>query len=75
MIGYIEGDVRIVKAGFAIISCSGVGYKVAATRDTLAKLSVGARASLWTHLAVRETALDLYGFMDEEELYFFDLLL
>lgn len=75
MIGYIEGDVRAVKAGFAIISCSGVGYKVAATRDTLAKLPIGGRTSLWTHLAVRETALDLYGFMDEEELYFFDLLL
>src|SRR3989344_2024734 len=75
MIGHIEGDVRAIREGRAIISVGGLGYKVAVTRDTLSKLSLGKRASLWTHLAVRETALDLYGFMDEEELFFFDLLI
>jgi Holliday junction DNA helicase RuvA len=32
-------------------------------------------AALWTHLAVREDSLDLYGFSNEEELRFFELLL
>jgi Holliday junction DNA helicase RuvA len=31
--------------------------------------------TLHTHLAVRETALDLYGFQDQGELSFFELLL
>jgi len=75
MIGHIEGDVRALRQGFAIISAGGVGHKVAATAHALAGLKVGGRASLWTHLAVRENALDLYGFADEEELRFFDLLL
>ena len=75
MIGHIEGEVKAVRAGFAIIAAGGVGYKVAATKQTLAPLILGTTASLWTHLAVRETALDLYGFPNEEELRFFDLLL
>ncbi|KKW08789.1 MAG: Holliday junction ATP-dependent DNA helicase RuvA [Candidatus Kaiserbacteria bacterium GW2011_GWA2_49_56] len=32
-------------------------------------------AALWTHLAVREDVLDLYGFRTEEELHVFELLL
>ena len=53
----------------------GVGYKVATTKETLGQLSVGAKATLWTHLAVREDVLDLYGFQNERELQFFELLL
>lgn len=75
MIGHIEGTVHAVRAGFAIISAGGVGYRVAATKDTLARLSPGNTASLWMYLAVRENALDLYGFPSEAEQRFFELLL
>ncbi len=75
MIGHLEGDVHAIRATYCIVSAGGVGYKVFCTKDTLASLKAGARASLWTHLAVRENILDLYGFVHEEELRFFDLLL
>lgn len=75
MIGHLEGVVTAVRPGFAIVTCAGVGYKVAATKGTLATLSPGGSASLWTYLAVRENALDLYGFPDEVGLHFFELLL
>lgn len=75
MIGHLEGNVRALRPGFAIISAGGVGYKVAATKQALASLRLGEKATLWTHLAVRENALDLYGFVGEEELHFFNLLL
>ena len=75
MIGKIDGVVSAKRAGFAIISASGVGYKVAATRETLASLAEKTNVSLWTHLAVRENALDLYGFRGEDELHLFELLL
>ena len=75
MIGYIEGDVKAVRTGHAVVVTSGVGYKISTTRETLAGLREGARAALWTHLAVRENAHDLYGFSDENELGFFELLL
>lgn len=75
MIGHIEGKVLKVAEGSAIVSCGGVGYKLACTKDALAHLKVGDRAALWTHLAVREDILDLYGFETEESLRFFQLLL
>lgn len=75
MIGHLEGTVLKASAGFAILSCGGVGYKVAATKETLARLRSGEQAALWIHLAVREDSLDLYGFLTEEEQRFFALLL
>jgi Holliday junction DNA helicase RuvA len=75
MIGHLEGTVLKVSGGSAIVSCGGVGYKVAATKETLARLKPQESASLWTHLAVREDALDLYGFLNEDEMNFFGLLL
>lgn len=75
MIGHIEGEVRAVRSTFAIIGAGGIGYKVALTKEALAELRPETTASLWTHLAVREDALDLYGFRNEEELRIFELLL
>lgn len=75
MIGHLEGDVIGVRAGYAIVSAQGVGYKVYATRETLRGASEGSRIAVWTHLAVREDALDLYGFAEEADLNFFELLL
>ena len=75
MIGHLTGKVTAVRAGYAILSAGGVGYKVFATRELLLTLKQDAEASVWTHLAVRESILDLYGFSSEEELRLFELLL
>ncbi len=75
MIGSLSGEVQVLRAGYAIISVGGVGYKVAATRSTLTTLSVGASTMLWTRMIVREDVLDLYGFESEEGMRFFDMLL
>ena len=71
----IEGVVAAKRAGFVVVMAGGVGYKVAATRETLIRLKEQESVSLWTYLAVREDALDLYGFKEEEEMDFFELLL
>lgn len=75
MVGYLEGTVKTVSEGHCILMAGGVGYKVAATKATLASLPREGQAGVWTHLAVREDALDLYGFTDEQELRLFELLL
>lgn len=75
MIGHLSGSVVKVGSGHVILSCNGIGYKVAATRATLLPLREGSEVALWTHLAVREDVLDLYGFGDEEEQRFFEMLL
>src|SRR5262249_44041976 len=51
----------------------GVGYLVAATPRVIAR--VGEKATVETHLHVREDALQLYGFASAEERELFELLL
>jgi Holliday junction DNA helicase RuvA len=75
MIGYIEGTVKAVRAGYTIVMVGGIGYKIFVTKETLVRAPIGSQAALWTHLAVREDILDLYGFAQEEEMRFFELLL
>jgi Holliday junction DNA helicase RuvA len=59
---------------FVILDVGGVGYKVNTNTAVLQK-NIAEVAEFWTYLAVRENALDLYGFQTKEELDFFELLL
>lgn len=61
---------------FVAISCGGVAFKCFTTRNTLASLpDKGTDVTLYTYLSVREDALDLFGFISEEELDCFKLLI
>lgn len=76
MISSLEGKVGYKSSRFIILDVGGVGYKVFVGIDTMEKIpDLGKVVRLWTYLAVREDALDLYGFLTEEELAFFELLI
>ncbi len=76
MIGSIKGKIIFKTDKFLIVETAGVGYKIAVSPDALNTLRQGdAEVSLWVHTHAREDALDLYGFLDYEELEFFEMLL
>lgn len=75
MISQVRGKITLKSDKFVIIDVGGLGYKVGVSADTLARLQNKNEASLWTHLHVREDALDLYGFEDLAELEFFEMLI
>ena len=76
MIGQIIGSLAHKGDRFVIINAGGVGYKIFVTADTLRELAQSDfEVSLWTHLAVKEDALDLYGFLEQPELDFFEMLI
>ena len=75
MIGYLEGTVRSSTLGSMVLMVGGIGYKVALPRETVTHFLPGSQVSVFTHLVVREDVLDLYGFENEEDLRFFELLL
>ena len=58
-----------------IVDVSGVGYKVFVTTETALDVVPSSPVFLWTHLVVRETTLDLFGFLDRETLDMFELLI
>jgi len=74
MISQLIGTIAHKDPEFVIMNVNGVGYKVFVTPDTLSKLP-DTETTLWTYLVVRETALDLYGFLTQDDLDFFTLLL
>jgi Holliday junction DNA helicase RuvA len=75
MIGKLEGTISHKDGRFLIVNVGGVGYKVFVGLDTLQSAVPEEKISLWTYLAVRENALDLYGFIDKESLNFFEMLI
>src|SRR4051794_41539841 len=76
MIALVSGEVAVRRGDHVVISCQGVGYRLAVSAETLRHVPrVGERATLLTHLVVREDALSLYGFATEEERDLFLLLL
>lgn len=75
MISRISGTIVEVAMNHVIIDVQGIGYKVFLTADTLHTLKNGKPATFWTHLAVREDALDLYGFPTKTDQRFFELLI
>ena len=75
MIRTISGAVDSVNEQSAVIGVFGLGIQVRMPRSDLMALSVGDTVTLHTYLALRENAVDLYGFVHEETLHFFELLL
>lgn len=75
MIGHIEGEVIHKEERELIIATGGVGYALSVTPETAKCGRVGEQLSCWTYLSVKETALELYGFLHREELSLFRLLI
>ncbi len=75
MISLLRGRVVEIADNYSIVDVSGVGYKVFATSDTIHQLKKDSDATFWTHLAVREDAMDLYGFLSKKDKEFFELLI
>lgn len=74
MIRSLTGEITHTTDNYVTITVRGVGYLVG-TPVATAGLSVGDTVTLHTYLAVRETAMDLYGFTSPNELDIFELLL
>lgn len=76
MIASINGSVIKIAADHLVIGVGGVGLQVFVPKPVLENLgSVGRQLNLFTHLVVRETELALYGFVNEEDRYLFEVLL
>ena len=75
MIACLSGTVRHKDLHYLIVDVSGVGYKVLVTTETALEVTPSSPVFLWTHLVVRETSLELFGFLDKETLDMFELLI
>ena len=76
MIALLSGEVAVRRTDHVVVSCGGVGYRLAVSAETLRHTpAIGNPATLHTHLIVRDDALALYGFSSEAERDLFLLLI
>ncbi len=73
----LTGKVIYIDEQTVALACGGVGFKCFTTLNTLQSVrqSNSDEITLFTHLNVREDALDLFGFYSEQELDAFKLLI
>lgn len=75
MIAYLQGKIIFKKEKFIVLDVNGVGYKVFLSQKALSELpEINKILKVFCFLSVRENALDLYGFLDQKELEFFEIL-
>lgn len=75
MISSLSGNIKHKDLNALVVDVGGVGYKVLVTTETALEVATGSSVFLWTHLVVRETALELFGFLEKEMLDTFELLI
>ena len=69
MFYYLKGELAYRENGMCVIDCGGVGYKLTVSMNTSDMLlsKLGKEVKLFTHLAVREDGVELFGFGTIEE--------
>ncbi|NQY66304.1 MAG: Holliday junction branch migration protein RuvA [Flavobacteriales bacterium] len=67
MINHIKGKLVEKTPTYAIIECNGVGYHLNISLNTYSKIPDNESVMLYAHLAVREDAHTLFGFIDKDE--------
>ena len=75
MIYSLSGKLVHTESDLAVIECAGVGYACKTTFSTLQQIAGKSEVKLYTHLAVKEDAVELFGFATKEELKSFRMLI
>lgn len=75
MIASLRGKVILIGLNRVIVEAHGVGYDVAVSLSTRDALAENADVFLHIHTAMRDNALELYGFITSEEKRLFEMLL
>lgn len=76
MIYGLTGILKQKSARFAVVGVGGFDIKVSVPLTAAGKLpDIGKEVSFYTFLHVREGGIDMYGFLEKDELSFFETLL
>lgn len=76
MYAYVKGSLEIKSLGYVVVEANGVGYKIFMSESAIDKLGdLGEIVKIYTFLKVKEDEMSLYGFITNEELHMFELLI
>lgn len=75
MFSYIKGSLESVNSAFAVVENGGIGYKINMPFRESSALPLKNDVKIYIHTHIREDAFELFGFVSEESLQLFELLL
>ena len=76
MYAYIKGTLEIKGINYVVIENNGIGFKIFMSSKSIGCIgNVGDIVKVHTHYHVREDDISLYGFVSEEELRMFEILI
>ncbi len=76
MYAYIKGTLEEKTKESIVIDVGGIGYRIYLSEQSMSKLGdLGEVVKVYTHYHVREDNISLYGFLSNEELKMFELLI
>ena len=75
MFSYIKGSLECVNSAYAVVENGGIGYKINMPFRESSALSLKSEVKLYIYTHIREDAFELFGFVSEESLEIFELLL
>ena len=76
MFAYIKGTLEEKLNNYVVVETMGIGYKIFMSGNAIYQIGeVGEIVKVHTHYHVREDDISIYGFLNNEELKMFELLL
>ena len=75
MFYHLNGIITDIDINLAVIDCSGVGYAVNTTTNTLSRLKIGDKSKVYISECIKEDSFELYGFATVSEKRCFEMLL
>ena len=75
MIGFLKGNVEFKALTYVLIDVNNVGYKVFMPKESINNLEIGDIVKVFTYTRVSQDDISLFGFLTNEELMTFELLI
>ena len=76
MFAYIKGFLEIKENNYIVIDINGLGYKVFMSQNNIDNIgNIGDIVKVYTYVRVREDDISIYGFLTQEQLKMFELLI
>ena len=75
MIAFVKGILSEIGEGKVVVDCGSLGYEINVPSSVTGAVRIGSEVKLYTFLNVREDEMSLFGFLDQDSLSMFRLLI
>lgn len=75
MFAYIKGIVNSIESNSVVVDYNGIGFNIMTSTNVTSRLSFRDEVTIYTYMNVREDDISLYGFLSQDEITVFKMLI